>query len=397
MGETIIASDCSGRGIPIYSADTSAGPWNYSDHPKLRLRRGTIVVGARGSIGFPRMPTDDVFAATQTTLVVVPDSEQVWSRYVFHALRGVDFSTVTAQQAVPMLTARDLGGVLINTPPLPEQQLIASILDTVDEVIRKTEEVIAKLQQMKQGLLHDLLTRGIDDNGELRDPDRHPEQFKDSPLGRIPKDWDVVRAGALCSVITKGTTPSKQEMWEGSDGVRFLRVDNLTFDGGLELAASDFRVSWRTHTGFLSRSRVYAGDVLTNIVGPPLGKIAMITPEVGEVNVNQAIALFRPAQRIASNFLLLWLESSISQRWFRTRAKQTSGQINLTLQMCQELPVPLPDIAEQTRVVAAYAALRSRVRREHAELAKLRLLKSGLMDDLLTGRVRVTDLLPTTP
>ena len=91
-------------------------------------------------------------------------------------------------------------------------------------MIRHTEQVIAKLQQMKQGLLHDLLTRGIDDNGELRDPVRHPEQFKDSPLGRIPKrvgDWWCVEARCLSrqaglrpgpfgsSLKTKATTCSK--------------------------------------------------------------------------------------------------------------------------------------------------------------------------------------------
>ena len=68
---------------------------------------------------------------------------------------------------------------------------IAEVLDTLDEAIRRTELVIAKLEQIKQGLLHDLLTRGIDDNGELRDPDRHPEQVKDSPLGRIPRAWQT--------------------------------------------------------------------------------------------------------------------------------------------------------------------------------------------------------------
>ncbi len=84
-------------------------------------------------------------------------------------------------------------------PPLPEQRRIAEILDTLDEAIRKTEQVIAKLQQMKQGLLHDLLTRGIDDNGELRDPERHPEQFKDSPLGRIPRGGGPVRSATFRS------------------------------------------------------------------------------------------------------------------------------------------------------------------------------------------------------
>ena len=76
-------------------------------------------------------------------------------------------------------------------PSLPEQRRIAEILDTLDEAIRRTEQIIAKLKQIKQGLLHDLLTRGIDENGELRDPERHPEQFKDSPLGRFRRSGMV--------------------------------------------------------------------------------------------------------------------------------------------------------------------------------------------------------------
>ena len=75
----------------------------------------------------------------------------------------------------------------LSLPTIPEQRRIAAILDTVDDAIRSTEGLIAKLEQVKQGLLHDLLTRGIDENGELRDPDRHPEQFTRLPLGPDPE------------------------------------------------------------------------------------------------------------------------------------------------------------------------------------------------------------------
>src|SRR5690606_3266369 len=75
--------------------------------------------------------------------------------------------------------------------PLEEQQQVSKILDVVDEALRRTEQLVEKLKLAKQGLLHDLLTRGIDDNGELRDPIRHPEQFTDSPLGRIPRSWEA--------------------------------------------------------------------------------------------------------------------------------------------------------------------------------------------------------------
>jgi type I restriction enzyme S subunit len=87
------------------------------------------------------------------------------------------------------LAESHLRGLVIPLPPLAEQRLIVKVLDTADEVIRKIKQIIAKQKQIKQGLLHDLFTRGIDENGELRDPERHPEQFKDSLLGRIPKVW----------------------------------------------------------------------------------------------------------------------------------------------------------------------------------------------------------------
>jgi len=84
-----------------------------------------------------------------------------------------------------------------------EQECITEILDTVDEAIARTESLIAKLKQMKAGLLHDLLTRGLDKNGQLGDAIAHPEQFKDSPLGQIPKEWEVVQLGSLSQMITR--------------------------------------------------------------------------------------------------------------------------------------------------------------------------------------------------
>ncbi|MEW6489514.1 MAG: restriction endonuclease subunit S, partial [Thermodesulfobacteriota bacterium] len=80
----------------------------------------------------------------------------------------------------------------VSLPSVQDQNRITEVLDTVDEAIRKTEQVIAKLQQMKQGLLHDLLTRGIDHNGELRPPPSEaPHLYKDSPSGKVPREWNL--------------------------------------------------------------------------------------------------------------------------------------------------------------------------------------------------------------
>ncbi len=314
--------------------------------------------------------------------------------FVFWSIVHKDIRQFIAGGTRTKLTQAELRRIEVQSPGEPERARIAEVLDTLDTTIRQTEAIIAKLKQVKQGLLHDLLTRGIDANGELRPPQSEaPHLYKDSPLGWIPVNCMVSPAILQCDVITKGTTPATDAMWQGNEGVRFLRVDNLSFDGQFDFNASNFRIGDATHRGALARSRCVPGDVLTNIVGPPLGKLGLVTEELGEVNVNQAIALFRPKKELNCRFLLLWLGSSISQVWLRSRAKQTSGQVNLTLALCQELPVPVLPLAEQKAVVGLSDAAHERIESEVRELAKLNAVKAGLMDDLLTGRVRVTPLL----
>jgi type I restriction enzyme, S subunit len=116
-------------------------------------------------------------------------------------------------------------------PPKEEQRHIAEILDTLDEAIAHTSSLIAKLKQMKAGLLHDLLTPALDENGELRDAIGHPKQFKDSPLGQIPKDWKFTEFGAL---IAEGPQNGiyKPESDYADNGVPIVRIDGF-YDGVL--------------------------------------------------------------------------------------------------------------------------------------------------------------------
>ena len=167
MGETIIAADCTGDGLPVYSADTKDAPWNFSSKCRVTNRHGCIVIGARGSIGNPRLPPFDEFAATQTTIVVDPNRSEFDPKFLLYALRQVDFGVNTAQQAVPMLTIGDLRRVRVSKPSKPTQRRIATILTTLDEVIEATEKLVEKHQQIKAGLMHDLFTRGLWTRPEL--------------------------------------------------------------------------------------------------------------------------------------------------------------------------------------------------------------------------------------
>lgn len=170
-------------------------------------------------------------------------------------------------------------------------------------------------------------------------------------LPALPVGWVWASAEQLCDFITKGTTPSKGLEGGGDKVIPFLRVTNLTDKGALDMADKVF-VSEETHRGFLARSVVYPGDVLMNIVGPPLGQVSVVPETFPEWNINQAIAIFRAVDGVVSGFLSLTLLSPPAQRWLKARSKTTAGQTNLTLEVCRSLPIPLPPQAEQVALIA---------------------------------------------
>ncbi len=103
MGETILAKQLTPTGFPVYSAGQANEPWGLLDHPKKLLARSTVVISARGSIGFPKIPKADRFACTQTTISVTFPNEQL-ANFVCHWLKSVDWGALTKGGAIPMLT-----------------------------------------------------------------------------------------------------------------------------------------------------------------------------------------------------------------------------------------------------------------------------------------------------
>ena len=273
-------------------------------------------------------------------------------------------------------------------PPLPEQRRIAEILDTLDEAIRKTEQVISKLQQVKQGLLHDLLTRGIDEHGELRDPERHPEQFKDSPLGWIPRGWEVVPLGGLLdSVIDfRGRTPRKLGMQWGGGAIPALSAKNVR-QGGIDLSLETYYGSVALYGRWMTRGDASKGDVLITMEAP-LGNIAQI-PDERRYILSQRVVLLKYRSAAASpDFMAVQMRAGPFQANLR---RWSTGTTATGIQRAKlvKVPVVVPPSQEQQHIACRVQALEARLVDESSGAAKLRTLKQGLMDDLLTGRVRV--------
>lgn len=274
--------------------------------------------------------------------------------------------------------------------PKPEQSKVAELLSTVDRAIAQTEALIAKQQRIKTGLMQDLLTRGIDEHGQLRSEATHV--FKESPLGRIPVAWEVKSLDQLVSRVGSGVTPTGGEAVYAADGVLFLRSQNVHFDG-LRLDDVAYIPSQIHHS--MMRSEVFENDVLLNITGASIGRCCRMPRIDVLANTNQHVCAIRlrDADESRAGFLTAVLQSHIGQHQI--------GQMNaggnregLNYQQVRSFQVPWPgDSSEFARIYTQIKRMNAAVADHSVSLDKLRHLKTALMQDLLTGKVRVTPLL----
>ncbi len=252
-------------------------------------------------------------------------------------------------------------------------------------MIAKTEVVIVKLKQVRAGLLHDLLTRGLDEHGQLRDPIAHPEQFKDSPLGRIPKEWRCDVLGNLVSadrpIVYGILMPGRG--YPG--GVPVIKVKDIK-DGKID--TSDLLLTDPRIDEAYRRSRVSVGDLLFTIRGT-VGRMAFVPPELEAANITQDTARISLANTNPL-FIARWLERPIPARFIgvHTIGVAVKG-INLGDVRC--IPVSVPPKPEQDQIAVVLASHEEMILAESKELACLFKLKSGLVTDLLTGCVRVPE------
>ncbi|EJB8441288.1 restriction endonuclease subunit S [Vibrio parahaemolyticus] len=165
----------------------------------------------------------------------------------------------------------------------------------------------------------------------------------------------VLKARCFCNFITKGTTPSKNELLETGD-VPFLKVYNIV-NNELDFDYRPIFISNEVHTSKLKRSIAHPGDVIMNIVGPPLGKVAVLSEQYPQWNMNQALAVFKPVSSVFNRYLYYVLSCELTLRSVLSEVKGTAGQDNLSLEQCRDLLVPIMSIQEQQRLVCLVDSL----------------------------------------
>ena len=345
---------------------------------------GTIAITIAANIadtailGIPMFFPDSVVGA----VVKKPNSIRYVELCIRRAKQRLDARA--PQSAQKNINLEDLRPLLIPVPSPEEQHRIAEVIDTIDSAIAHTSSLIAKLKQMKAGLLHDLLTRGLDENGELRDAIEHPEQFKDSPLGRIPKDWEATTIGEQAST-SSGSTPNRSNPKYWQDGtIAWVKTGevNYTFIQDTEEKITQKALNETSLT-------VYPVDTVLMAMygqGVTRGKVGILGIES---TTNQACAAIIPKDnKLVSRYLFHYLSYYYDE--IRSMS-HGSNQSNLNERLIASFPIQLPPIKEQIGIVEIIDTHDTRIHAEEAYCDKLKLQKKGLMHDLLTGKVRIKD------
>lgn len=254
------------------------------------------------------------------------------------------------------LTKKGMEQLEIKLPPLAEQQRIAEILTSVDDSIRATEAVIAQAERVKRGLMEDLLT----------------------------KDGECVQLSSLSGFITKGATPTTYGYAWQTSGIPFLRSECVSEKGftesGLAYICADANAA-------MERSVTKAGDLLITITGN-VGRIAILPAKYGQANINQHIARVRlECDKFDKDYVYHFLSSPKQRAQYQSIV---TGQAypQLSLKQIRETEIPVKPLSEQKRIAAILNSMDALIAKNHVSVEQLKLLKRGLMDDLLAGRVR---------
>lgn len=262
-------------------------------------------------------------------------------------------------------------------PPEKERKYLSQVLTTLDAVIAKTEAVLAKLRQVKAGMLHDLLTRGLDENGELRDPLLHPEQFKDSALGMIPKEWEVNGILDVAPIVEGQVDPKHAPFCH----FPLVAPDHIESGTGrllsLKTAIEQGAISGKYH--------FQPGDVVYSKIRPYLRKVWLAACE-GLCSAD--MYPFRPSNELNSRFLFVTLLSERFSRYANS-VSERSGFPKINREEVSFFRFAMPKLAEQERIAESIKSIEEQINKEESCNLKNHLTKQGLQHDLLTGHVRI--------
>ena len=367
--------------VPVY------GTGGYMTSVDNYLYNGeTVCIGRKGTIDKPLYHNGKIW--TVDTLFYTYDFQGILPKYLYYAFCTIDWLSMNEASGVPSLTAKNISTITLQLPPLPEQQRIAKALSDVDALISTTEKLIQKKKNIKQGAMQNLLTGkkrlpGFGDkqtdlfvpNGthtkEVKDVS--PEQIrlsakmKQTELGEIPEDWEVKTLGEISTIIM-GQSPNS-DCYNTQKGMVLIQ-------GNADI--SNRKTICRFYTTHITKT-ARKGDVIFT-VRAPVGNVAKAT---FDCCLGRGVCAI---QRI-SDFLYYYL-IFIEDSWSKTSTGSTFDSINSDT-LASTLIIQPSSKEEQTAIANVLSSMDKEIETLNTKLEKYRNLKTAMMQQLLTGKIRL--------
>lgn len=270
---------------------------------------------------------------------------------------------------------------------IKEQEKIAEILATIDDTIEKTTQIIEKYKAIKEGMMQDLLSNGIDEKGNIRSPKTH--KYKNSSLGMIPEEWEVLRIEDLFKLRARIG-------WQG------LRSDEFQEEGPYLVTGVDFddgEIDWDS-CYHVSEMRFHQdkgiqlkdGDLLITKDGT-IGKTAIVNNCPKDVTLNSGVFVVRPINKLATTEYLYYLLNNRSFELFMANNLTGSTIKHLNQGILYKMDIRIPKREEQERICVVLKSIDQKLKKEKIQIEKYIKIKQALMQDLLTHKVAVDILL----
>lgn len=284
---------------------------------------------------------------------------------------------------IPHVDPNFLWSLEIPLPSIAEQKRIANKLDTLFGQVSIIQKALEHIPELIKNFRQQVLTFAV--TGKLTEEWRK---------GKNLTKWKAELASECCEKVQSGGTPKGGKFEES--GIPFLKVYNIVHNT-IDFISNPQYVSRDIHSSQIKKSISYPGDVIMNIVGPPLNKVAIIPNTYAEWNINQAITLFRPKDYLNNKFLYYFFCEGTPVNRLVNQTRGVVGQINISLTQCRNFLIPIPPIQEQREIVKIIDSLFKKVetieQQYNALKAKIEKLPQALLNKAFSGEL--VDHLPS--
>lgn len=358
--------------FPIYGTGG-----RYAQSKRATVNAG-IVVPRKGTLGAPHF-ADHPHWPSDTTFSVQARAD-VDLEWLFYALSNFDLTKLNEATGVPSISRSWLEKIEIETPAdNSTRRHVAGILRTSDTAINKTEALIHKYQRIKAGLMHDLFTRGIGPDGQLRPPrEQAPELYQETPIGWIPTEWS---APAIGDIVTSAQYGISESLEDAAVGIPVLRMNNIQ-SGEFDLRDLKYSASAEAR-----RLTLRPNDVLFNRTNSMVhvGKTAIWRGEIEECSfASYLVRLHLDHDKVSPDYFTYWMAQERAQNLIRRYATPGVQQVNINPTNLQRVLIALPEsLDEQSAINARLASIDAQISSAYDKVKKLGLVRSGLMERLL--------------